>query len=93
MLEPVKNSIFLLFIVALMFMSAGCGTEQKPAASGSSNTPASGTEASGEKPAETVELTVSAAASMTDALKDIQKAYETKNPNIKLNFNFGDILL
>ncbi|MNS69480.1 Molybdate-binding periplasmic protein precursor [compost metagenome] len=26
---------------------------------------------------------------MTDALKDIQKAYETKNPNIKLSFNFG----
>lgn len=34
-------------------------------------------------------MTVSAAASLTDALKEIQKAYETKNTNIKLNFNFG----
>ncbi|UUZ82780.1 molybdate ABC transporter substrate-binding protein [Paenibacillus sp. P26] len=89
MLKRVKNSVFLLFIVALMFVFAGRGTEPKPAASGGSTTPASGAGASSQKPAETVELTVSAAASMTDALKDIQKAYETKNPNIKLNFNFG----
>lgn len=38
---------------------------------------------------EQVELTISAAASMTDALTDIQTAYEEKHPNIKLNFNFG----
>lgn len=36
-----------------------------------------------------VKLTVSAAASLTDALNDIQKMYEKKNPNVKLNFNFG----
>lgn len=36
-----------------------------------------------------VELTVSAAASLTDALKEVQSTYEAKNKNIKLNFNFG----
>nr|WP_223192866.1 molybdate ABC transporter substrate-binding protein [Paenibacillus sedimenti] len=42
-----------------------------------------------QTPAEKVELTISAAASLTDACKEIQTAYESKNKNIKLNFNFG----
>ena len=40
-------------------------------------------------PTEKVELTISAAASLTDAFKEIQTNYETKNKQIKLNFNFG----
>jgi molybdate transport system substrate-binding protein len=36
-----------------------------------------------------VELTISAAASLTDALKDIQKTYENSNKSIQLIFNFG----
>ena len=36
-----------------------------------------------------VELTISAAASLTDALNEIQTAYELENENIKLHFNFG----
>ena len=36
-----------------------------------------------------VELTVSAAASLQDALTDIKADFETENPNIILNFNFG----
>lgn len=36
-----------------------------------------------------VELTVSAAVSMKDALTEIQQAYQAKNPNVKLAFNFG----
>jgi len=38
---------------------------------------------------ETVELTISAAASLTDALYDIQKAFESEHDFIKLNYNFG----
>lgn len=41
------------------------------------------------KSSETVELTISAAASLTDALEEIQTAYENKHENIELNFNFG----
>ena len=40
-------------------------------------------------PTEKVELTISAAASLTDAFKEIQTNYENKNKQIKLNFNFG----
>ena len=43
----------------------------------------------GGESAETVELTVSAAASLTDALKDIRKVYESRHPDVRLVFNFG----
>ncbi|RFU71421.1 molybdate ABC transporter substrate-binding protein [Peribacillus saganii] len=35
------------------------------------------------------ELTISAAASLQNALYDIKKAFEAEHPGIKLNFNFG----
>lgn len=38
---------------------------------------------------QTVELNVSAAVSLKDALLDIQKIYLQKQPNIKVNFNLG----
>ena len=37
----------------------------------------------------TVELTISAAASLQDALKEIETKCKEKEPNIKLSFNFG----
>lgn len=37
----------------------------------------------------TVELNVSAAASLKDALGDVQKAYAKKHPEVKLTFNLG----
>jgi molybdate transport system substrate-binding protein len=45
--------------------------------------------ASGQPAADKVELTVSAAASLTDALKEIQTAYESEHPDIRLSLNFG----
>ncbi|WP_425517322.1 molybdate ABC transporter substrate-binding protein [Paenibacillus solanacearum] len=71
-----------------MVVSSSCGAAQKPA-EGNANGQTPGAGDSGSKQVQTVELTVSAAASMTDALKEIQKAYETKNAAVKLNFNFG----
>ncbi|SDF63174.1 molybdate ABC transporter substrate-binding protein [Sporomusa acidovorans] len=41
------------------------------------------------KPAAPIEVNLSAALGLKDALTDIQKEYETANPNIKLVFNFG----
>ncbi|MBB6730419.1 molybdate ABC transporter substrate-binding protein [Cohnella zeiphila] len=48
-----------------------------------------GGSSSSSDPKETTELTVSAAASLTDALTEIQKTYEADHPNVKLTFNFG----
>ncbi len=39
--------------------------------------------------AEPVEMNVSAAASLKDALLEIQKLYAVKDPKVKINFNFG----
>lgn len=39
--------------------------------------------------AKKVEITVSAAASLTDALQEIQKMYEKQHPDVKIYFNFG----
>ncbi|MGG1572053.1 molybdate ABC transporter substrate-binding protein [Fictibacillus sp. NRS-1165] len=44
-------------------------------------------EASKQK--QTVNLTISAAASLKDALTDLQHTYEKKHPFVKLHFNFG----
>ena len=42
-----------------------------------------------EKVSEPVELSIAAAASLTDAMKDLAALYESKNPGVKLTFNFG----
>ncbi|WP_442600601.1 molybdate ABC transporter substrate-binding protein [Paenibacillus sp. KN14-4R] len=89
MIKQMKSRRILSLGLAAMLVFAGCSTQQKSATDNNSSTAAQSTSLPSQNPAEKVELTVSAAASMTDALKEIQKAYETKNPTIKLNFNFG----
>ncbi len=75
---------FLLFLsgIVLAFVFAGCynanESESSKAATMSAETSTS----------ETKELTVSAAASLTDVLKEIGEVYE-KNTGTKINFNFG----
>ncbi|RAW10403.1 molybdate ABC transporter substrate-binding protein [Paenibacillus taichungensis] len=83
--------------LGLALVLAGCGantestdsstaTEQTgsaPATSGESST------AGATDPQEKVELTISAAASLTDAMKEIETNFEAANPNVELNFNFG----
>ncbi|MBU7315674.1 molybdate ABC transporter substrate-binding protein [Paenibacillus oleatilyticus] len=79
------SCLFLLLALSLAIGLAGCG-EAKPTPA---DAPKAGQETKQAAPAEKVELTVSAAASLTDALKEIQTTYESKNAGIKLNFNFG----
>ncbi len=86
------NVIMYVLVVMMLVFAAGCGnssnskTDSQPsdAASGSSDTNVSNT-----TPAKRVDLTISAAASMTDALGEIEKSYEAAHPNIELRFNFG----
>jgi len=67
---------FFISIILVVSFSAGCSLNKEQAAANNS-------------PAARTELIISAAASLTDALKEIQKAYEGNHTNIKLNFNFG----
>ncbi|WP_026293711.1 molybdate ABC transporter substrate-binding protein [Saccharibacillus kuerlensis] len=75
----------LLLILTPLLLSA-CGA--KPTDSAASQA-AGGQAGSGGAAEKSVTLTVSAAASLTDALTDIQNRYEAAQPNIKLEFNFG----
>lgn len=65
--------IFFMGLLVLGIIASGCGSEKKE------NT----------KVSRTTELNVSAAASMTDAMKEIATDYEKKNPNVKVVFNFA----
>ncbi|WP_138751301.1 molybdate ABC transporter substrate-binding protein [Paenibacillus sinopodophylli] len=93
MFKKIKGYMFLSIALAMMLVFAGCGTAENTKTNASTNAPvestAAPTEQPTEQPAETVELIISAAASMKDALTELQKTYEAANTNIKLSFNFG----
>ncbi|MEI2358540.1 molybdate ABC transporter substrate-binding protein [Mesobacillus zeae] len=67
-------TIFIAML--LVFLVAGCSDNEN-------------TDKSKKQDKEKVELTVSAAASLQDALNEINSNFETDNPNIKVNFNYG----
>ncbi|WP_188889861.1 molybdate ABC transporter substrate-binding protein [Paenibacillus radicis (ex Gao et al. 2016)] len=76
-----KGNMLWFAMLAIAIMVTGCSSNSK--------TPANQTQQTAEPSAKTVELTISAAASLTDALNEIQGLYAKSNPAIKLNFNFG----
>lgn len=88
MISSRKISYVLSCLVVATMVITGCAKDtNKPT---SSSTPAQTSQAAATPvPTEKVELTISAAASLTDALKEVQTNYESKNKSIKLNFNFG----
>ena len=67
---------FFVVLVALSLAVAGCGSGQ-PAAPKAAEAP------------KTVELNISAAVSLKDALAEIQTTYLKKAPNVKLIYNLG----
>ncbi|WP_397370942.1 molybdate ABC transporter substrate-binding protein [Paenibacillus anseongensis] len=87
--------VLLLLVIASMVFT-GCASTKEPVSTApaataqtTQATPSPAPAATASTPAEKVELTISAAASLTDALKEIQTSYEVKNKQIKLNYNFG----
>jgi molybdate transport system substrate-binding protein len=72
------RKLMALILSTLMLLAVGCGGQQ-----GDSSKPAS---SSAGAP---VELHVSAAASLTDVMKEIAANYEREHPNVKIVFNFG----
>lgn len=83
--------------LGLALVLSGCGAStDTPDTSSAPESTASNTATSGESsatgnvnPQETVDLTISAAASLTDAMQEIETNFEAAHPNINLNFNFG----
>lgn len=80
-MKIIKNSYVLLSMLLLVVLVVGCNHANSSNASFNQNHQV--------EEIKKVELTVSAAASMTDALQEIQKAYEESHFNVKINFNFG----
>lgn len=80
----VKMKFTIVFMLLFTIILGGCSTDE------SANQPESKPkkEAETEK-VETVELTISAAASLEDAFKEIKPFFEKENKNIELFFNFG----
>ncbi|MEH7455345.1 molybdate ABC transporter substrate-binding protein [Gottfriedia acidiceleris] len=73
-------SLFLSITMLLGIAVSGCSTNEHA------------TKSAGQKQEtvhKNVELTISAAASLQDALNDIKANFEKANPNVKINFNFG----
>lgn len=66
--------VLMMMLLVLSIITVGCNQE-KPAA------PAA--------PPQKVELNISAAVSLKDALTEIQKNFETKNPNVTIVYNLG----
>ncbi|XJZ28995.1 molybdate ABC transporter substrate-binding protein [Bacillota bacterium Lsc_1132] len=76
------KKLYLLFFSSMLLglIVSGC----------SSNEPAKKPEKKKQEGSEKkVELTVSAAASLQDALNDIKAAFAQEHPNVKINYNFG----
>jgi len=71
--------MFVVLFVVLLLLSA-CGEKPSEANQASPNP---------QTNAKSVELTISAAASLTDALQEIKTNYENNNKGVKLLFNFA----
>lgn len=70
----------LLFVLMVTLTTTGCAHQGKVS---------SINKVDETKQVEQVELLISAAASLTDSLKEVQATYEKTHTNIKLTFNFG----
>ena len=78
-----KRFISLLLALAMALSLVACGN------GGSADTNQDANNADDQQtPAETVELTVVAAASLTESLTAIGEKYMAENENVKINFNF-----
>ncbi|WP_373876509.1 molybdate ABC transporter substrate-binding protein [Paenibacillus spongiae] len=88
MLRIVKTRYALIGIIMLLsVLLSACGNSE-PQAGADSNKPPAASQGD-DSSEEAVELTISAAASLTDAMNEIKTMYESKNKNIKLAFNLG----
>lgn len=95
-MKRIKSTMLSMLTVCALLLMVACGAQSTDSSAPTeSTTPAAQTANSSTDSTVTpdtqqqVELTISAAASLTDALNEIKTSYEGEPPNAKLNFNFG----
>lgn len=90
-MNKLKPVLCTLLAALLLLACAACGApaaEQTASEAPSSAPSETASEAPSEAPAEEVELTVFAAASMTETLTEIAEMYKEVAPNVTIAFNF-----
>lgn len=81
-----KKILGLIMAAVLAVSLAGCSTTQSSGVAPVSSSQVSSSAASS---AENVELTIAAAASLTDVTKELATEYKTTAPNVTLTFTYG----
>lgn len=77
MFKSSKLSVFLLFSMLLILAACGNGEETSAESDDQADETSSAT------------VTISAAASLTDAIQEVGELFNEENPDIQLDFNFG----
>lgn len=87
-----SSSIGVTVLLCLVLMLSACSsTASTPTTDSIASNTATSTETTTDSSTTTapVELTISAAASLTDSLQEIQTLYQQQHPNVTLTFNFA----
>ncbi len=86
-------AVFMIAIFAFMMVACGGGTAVPNPPGGAVNTPGATQTPDQPKTSEPakdpVDLTISAAASLTDVLLELEKVYKEQQPHVTLTFNMG----
>ncbi len=81
------RKIFCALLAGMMIFTAGCSSKGTNSTASQSASPVSSQAES--KTEEKVELMVSAAASLTDCMNEIETEYTAAHPNMTITYNFG----
>jgi molybdate transport system substrate-binding protein len=81
-----KKELIVLLVLLSVFLAIGC-TDNGNKATNNTSIPVNTSTSASEQKSE--EITVSAAASLTGAFKDMESEFETENPGVDVNFNFA----
>lgn len=82
-----KIVLFTLLTCLISVLVMGCGTSNDSSSTSKESSSTESTETSSTEPS--AELTISAAASLKEAMAELEPIFKEANPNISLVFNFG----
>ncbi|WP_411680660.1 molybdate ABC transporter substrate-binding protein [Clostridium thailandense] len=81
-MKSLRKNLFAFLLLGIILVFVGCENSNKTSKD-------QGNTDSTKSQGKAVTLTVSAAASLKDAMEEIKQAYNKEKPNIKITYNFG----
>lgn len=95
-MKRIKSTMFSMLTACALLLMVACGAQSTESSAPTESTTLAAQTANSSSDStvtpdaqQQVELTISAAASLTDALNELKTSYEGEHSNAKLNFNFG----